>query len=119
MPVINLPDGAYRSAYDLAAERGTELTQYDGLFVGSDISALGVMNGLLDRGIRVPEEIAIIGFDDIEWARYARPALTTVHQPRREVAAAAAHHIIALVNDSDDDTISTVFQPRVISRESC
>jgi LacI family transcriptional regulator len=119
VPVFHLPDGTYRAAYDLAVERGTELTRIDGLFGGSDISALGVMNGLLDRGIRVPEEIAIVGFDDIEWARYARPALTTVHQPRREVAAAAAERIMALVQDAGDDPMSTVFQPRVIARESC
>lgn len=129
--VVTLPDGTYESAYELAVASINRFAKWDGLFVGSDISALGIMAGLQDGGIRVPEDVAVVGFDDIEWSRYSRPALTTVHQPRREVAAAAADEILRLIaadssTPKEDELaapeppyVAPVFQPRVVIRESC
>lgn len=88
VPHVHLSDGIYETAYQLGRDGAEMFAEYDGLFVGSDVSAIGIINGLQDAGRRVPDDIAVVGFDDIEAARYSRPPLTTIRQPRRRVAAA-------------------------------
>lgn len=113
-----LPGGSYRDAYESTSARIEELRTHDGLFVGSDVTAVGVMNALLDHGLRVPEDIAVVGYDDIEWAAYVRPALTTVHQPKQEVAEAAANEIVDRVIGERSGRFSTTFEPRLVTRRS-
>ena len=55
------------------------------------------MRTLFSAGLRVPDDISVAGFDDIEFAAVAEPALTTIHQPRRELGQAAATVLIDLL----------------------
>ncbi|WP_243369578.1 LacI family DNA-binding transcriptional regulator [Microvirga solisilvae] len=66
-------------------------------FCTSDEMAIGLMRTLLSAGLRVPEDISVAGFDDIDFAAVAEPALTTIHQPRRELGQAAASVLIDLL----------------------
>ena len=66
-----------------------EQLSFDAVVAANDAMALGVIDELKRRGIAVPEEVGVIGFDDIGEARHCRPALTTVRQPMREHARAA------------------------------
>jgi len=59
------------------------------VFASNDLTAIGAMGAIHERGIRIPGEISVIGFDDIELSAYTQPALTTLHVPRRELAALA------------------------------
>lgn len=83
-----LADGTYDVAYATVREHIDTLRSYDGVFVGSDISAIGVVNALLDEGVAVPAEVSVCGFDDIDAAVYCRPSLTTVRQPREQISEA-------------------------------
>lgn len=65
----------------------------DGIFAGNDLVALGLLNAFTRAGIRVPEDIAIVGYDDIALARSAHVPLTSVRQPREEIGAAAVRII--------------------------
>jgi LacI family repressor for deo operon, udp, cdd, tsx, nupC, and nupG len=67
------------------------------VFCTSDEMAIGLMRTLLSAGLRVPEDISVAGFDDIEFAAVTEPPLTTIHQPRRELGQAAASVLIDLL----------------------
>jgi len=69
-----------RAAMEALLNRGSS---FDALFAASDLIAIGAMQVLAERGLRVPEDVAVVGFDDIPMARHARPALSTVAQDTR------------------------------------
>lgn len=78
----------------VAARRGVQRLldrhpQITALFCGSDLQALGVLQGLWDRGLRVPEDFSLVGFDDQEWAAHLSVPLTTVAQPVEEMCRVA------------------------------
>jgi LacI family xylobiose transport system transcriptional regulator len=66
------------------------------VFAGSDLQALGVMEAARVCGLRVPEDLSVVGYDDLDIAQWASPALTTVRQPLREMAEQATRLILAL-----------------------
>ena len=78
-------EGGFAAASRLL-ERGAEFTA---LFAHSDLIALGAIRRLREVGLRVPEDVSVVGYDDLPVADYVEPALTTVHQPMREVGALA------------------------------
>lgn len=67
------------------------------VFCSNDEMAIGLMRTLISGGVRVPEDISVAGFDDIEFAAVVAPALTTVHQPRRELGQAGAAVLLDLL----------------------
>jgi LacI family transcriptional regulator, repressor for deo operon, udp, cdd, tsx, nupC, and nupG len=97
-PALVLPgdytiEAGVRAGQDLVA-RSTRPTA---VFCTSDEMAIGLMRTLFSAGLRVPEDISVAGFDDIEFAAVAEPPLTTIHQPRRELGQAAASALIELL----------------------
>ncbi len=97
------PDLVFAGDYTLAAgaaaaEAIAQLRARPGaVFCSSDEMAIGLMGGLDAAGIGVPDEISVVGFDDIEFAAMARPALTTIHQPRRELGRTGARVLLDLL----------------------
>jgi LacI family transcriptional regulator len=89
----------------------------DGLLCYDDFTALRLMHALKERGIRVPEDIAICGFDDVPFARMASPPLTTVAQPTEEMGREAARMLLACL-DTDSMPASRVHPVRFIPRAS-
>lgn len=73
------------------------------LFCFNDMLAIGVLNGLHKAGIRVPEEISVVGFDNIVFSAYTNPPLTTLDQPKYYIGAEAARLILGLLDPSTDD----------------
>ncbi|MEU4241169.1 LacI family DNA-binding transcriptional regulator [Actinoplanes sp. NPDC026619] len=69
--------------------------EFDAVFAHNDLSALGAMQALMDAGRRIPQDVAIVGFDDIPTAAHTQPPLSTVHQPLREMGEAAARTLLA------------------------
>ncbi|MEV6636103.1 LacI family DNA-binding transcriptional regulator [Actinoplanes sp. NPDC051470] len=68
---------------------------FDAVFAHNDLSATGAMQAVLDSGRRIPQDVAVVGFDDIPMAAHTQPPLTTVHQPLREMGEAAARTLLA------------------------
>lgn len=98
------------------------LKSIDGIFVHADIMALGVIKELKNLGYRVPEDIKVVGYDDIELGTYLDPKLTTVHQPKEMLAVKACSRISEIINSNrqeDDSLLQEVIRPSLIKRESC
>jgi len=99
----------------LLDQRGVE---FEAVVAASDQMALGALEALESRGIHVPGQVALAGFDDIDQARYANPALTTVRQPLYAMGARALETLLARM--AGEDVAEEVQVPTVcIIRESC
>jgi DNA-binding LacI/PurR family transcriptional regulator len=90
----------------------------DGLFVASDLMALGALPMLVRRGRRVPDDVAVVGFDNSSAALACDPPLTTVHQPVEEMAEEMARLLLRQIDQPDQPVASAVFHPTLIVRES-
>ena len=91
-------EGGYARALemlDLADDR-----RPTAVFAGSDLQALGVMEAARVRGLRVPEDLSVVGYDDIEIAQWTSPALTTVRQPLRQMAGEAVELLLRMREDA-------------------
>jgi DNA-binding LacI/PurR family transcriptional regulator len=88
------------------------------VFVSSDEMAFGVVRALTEMGRRVPDDVSVVGMDDIALARYATPPLTTVRQPFAEMGRIAVEHVIALIDDPEAARETIVIQPELQVRAS-
>ncbi|GAA0357096.1 LacI family DNA-binding transcriptional regulator [Bacillus horti] len=85
---------------------------------GADMMALGALRALREVGLRVPEDVRLIGCDDIEACRYSDPQLTTVKQDKQKIGKLAAYMLNDLINGEND--LSSVFvDPELVIRQSC
>ncbi|HYF53607.1 MAG TPA: LacI family DNA-binding transcriptional regulator [Salinarimonas sp.] len=94
------PDLVVEGDYTLAAGAGAadgflrRAPRPDAVFCSNDEMAIGLMGALASAGVDVPGDVSVVGFDDIEFAAMARPTLTTVHQPRRELGRTGARILL-------------------------
>lgn len=92
--------------------------KFTALICFNDIAAIGAIRGLRDLGLRVPEDISVIGFDDIKAAAFLTPGLTTIRQPLAEMGRCAAQCIVNRLNRTEDFRAQVAFEPELIVRES-
>ncbi|MFI9831142.1 LacI family DNA-binding transcriptional regulator [Streptomyces sp. NPDC051913] len=90
----------------------------DGVFAANDLMAQGACQVLRERGRRVPQDVAVVGFDDSSVALTCRPQLTTVRQPVEEMAAQMARLLDDHVHGVRTEATSVVFEPELVVRES-
>ena len=88
------------------------------IFAGSDEVALGVMEAARSRGLRVPEDLSVVGFDDTQVARLASPQLTTIRQPMREMGIVALRTALQLAAGEKVDSHHVELATRLIVRDS-
>lgn len=114
-----MADGHFTEEHGITAaaellERHPDLTA---IFAGNDKMALGAMRCLAQRGIKVPDQVSIVGFDDIPYSQFVTPALTTVHLPFYEAGDLACERLIQRIRGKEDrvnETLST----HLVLRES-
>ncbi|MFX3635624.1 MAG: LacI family DNA-binding transcriptional regulator [Candidatus Pristimantibacillus sp.] len=88
------------------------------VFASDDYIALGVMNACLSEGVRIPEDISIVGFDDQIFASEFKPLLTTVRQPADKIGAMGVEILLGIINDSSKRNVTIQIEPELIVRES-
>lgn len=92
----------------------------DAVFVASDMMAIGALRAIKECGLGVPDDIALVGFDDHQMATTTLPPLTTVHQPIMQLGATGARKLIEIVeNRITEEECQIVLPTRLIIRESC
>jgi LacI family transcriptional regulator len=91
----------------------------DAVFVASDTMALGALRALRNAGKRVPEEVALVGFDDMPQAATANPPLTTVRQPIQRAGALAVEMLIDILENGVDPPRRIILPTELVIRDSC
>jgi DNA-binding LacI/PurR family transcriptional regulator len=92
---------------------------FSAAFVASDTVALGAKAAISERGLTIPANIALVGFDDLSFSRYLNPPLTTVHLPAVDLARRAAEMMIQLLDTGMSACRQVLLDTRLIVRESC
>jgi DNA-binding LacI/PurR family transcriptional regulator len=88
----------------------------DAVFAANDLMAIGALRTLREAGRRVPDDVAVVGFDDIEAARYAAPALTTVHSPMTDWASSTVDLLLGLFEGGSREPV--LLPAELVVRES-
>jgi LacI family transcriptional regulator len=91
---------------------------FTALFAYNDISAIGALWAFREAGLRVPEDISIVGFDDIPGAAYANPGLTTVRQPLLKMGQIAAQTVVDQIEERAEYVPEIAIEPEFVVRES-
>ncbi|MEO9944506.1 MAG: LacI family DNA-binding transcriptional regulator [Paraglaciecola sp.] len=110
---ISVEDSGYEAANQLI-DKGIP---FDAIFCASDLIAIGAMRALKKRGFRIPEDIAIAGFDDIATANFVVPPLTTAKQDTKLAGEILVDNIVALINGEQPNSI--LIPTSLIVRKSC
>lgn len=88
------------------------------VFVGNDLMGMGALSAAHEAGIRVPQDMSLIGFDDIELAHFTSPALTTIAQPKDRIGVAAVDMLLERIQGGRVEARKVLFQPELIVRHS-
>jgi DNA-binding LacI/PurR family transcriptional regulator len=90
----------------------------DAVFVASDLMAAGAIRALRERGRRIPEDVAVVGFEDSPIARQTEPPLTTVHQPVEEMGRQMARLLVARINKTEPLGPYVLLDTHMVARDS-
>ena len=108
----------FGGGFDAMQQLLTHPVRPDAVFVGNDAMAVGVYQSLYQAGLRIPQDVAVIGYDDIELARYMTPPLTTIHQPKDELGELAIDVLIHRIAQPGQKQQRMQLTPELVVRGS-
>ena len=112
-------DGYHRPDGARAMERMLgEHDRVDAVFCANDLLAFGAIRAIYDAGLAVPDDIAVVGFDDVEETAFSRPSLTTISPDKARIAQVAVAHLVRLIGGEGNDQAETLAGFRLEVRES-
>lgn len=91
---------------------------FTALFAYNDISAIGAIRAIQEEGLRIPQDVSVVGFDDIPWAAFHTPSLTTVRQPLSRMGQMAAETLIQMIEHGGEHPSEIAIEPTLVVRES-
>lgn len=112
-----LAQGGSAAVGQLLDERRIPVSELDAIVASNDSMACGVMEALNERGIQVPKDVAVTGFDDVEQARYTDPGLTTVRQPLEEQGREAVRTVLQVLQNAPAK--DSLLRADLVIRGSC
>ena len=115
---IDADDPSPRLGYPFAQKLLARNKPFTALFAYNDISAIGAIRAIHDYGLRVPQDISVIGFDDIPGAAFHSPSLTTVRQPLRRMGEVAAESLLDRIEGNKEYPSEIAIEPELAARES-
>jgi DNA-binding LacI/PurR family transcriptional regulator len=92
--------------------------KFDAVFTGDDDAAIGVLRSLQKHGIRVPDDVSVVGFDDLDFASFLNPSLTTVRAPTEMVGRIATEKLFSLLEENSSNGV-VILPTEIVYRRSC
>jgi DNA-binding LacI/PurR family transcriptional regulator len=111
-------DATPQLGYPFANELLARKRPFTALFAYNDISAIGSIRAFQDAGLRVPEDVSVVGFDDIRIAVHNNPSLTTVRQPLQKMGEIAARTLLNRIEEHEDWVPEIAIEPEFVVRNS-
>jgi DNA-binding LacI/PurR family transcriptional regulator len=115
---IDIDDPTPQLGYPFAKQLLERKVPFTALFAYNDISALGAIRAFQEAGLRVPQDISVIGFDDIQGAAFSNPGLTTVRQPLADMGRLAAQALLSRIEGATDCPAEIPIEPELVVRQS-
>jgi LacI family transcriptional regulator len=104
--------------YPFAKQLLARKQPFTALFAYNDISAIGAIRALQEQGLRVPQDVSVLGFDDIPGAAFHTPSLTTVQQPLKRMGEVAAQVLLERIEGKKEYPCDIAIEPMLVVRES-
>jgi len=117
--LIEHGDWSYESGYEAMRRLLEKALHFTALFTHNDCMAIGAIRALREAGRRVPDDVAIVGYDDIPAAAYCHPPLTTIRQPMQQVGQVATRMLIELIEDPGVEREEVLLKTELVQRGSC
>jgi LacI family transcriptional regulator len=123
--VPEYPELIYEGTFDQPDGYAGALTLLDltdpptAIFASNDVMAMGVMDAVRNRGLRIPEDVSVVGFDDIPQASLVRPAITTVNQPLEKMGRVATQMLLDLLQHTEKVADRIELPTQLVVRDSC
>lgn len=115
---VFIGDYDYSGAYRVTKEIINNRKDITAIFSISDIMAVGAAKSVIDQGLKIGEDISIMGFDGMDISKYYNPGITTVKQPKKNMANNSIDLLLALLAKKEDHK-HIIFETKIIERESC
>ncbi len=117
---IIMCDGTFECSYNMVIENQELIDNISAIFAQTDIMALGAIEALQDLGYSVPDDVAIVSYDDIEFGKHFRPKLSTIHQPRDQLAVLGCERLLEMLESGGTEPpMQRLIEPYLIVRETC
>lgn len=116
--LVVLGDFQFESGYRATAQLLALPQPPTAVFACNDLMAVGCISAATALGLRVPDDLAVVGFDDIRLASFTNPPLTTIHQPKREIGRLAMEMLLARTNEPDAPPRRARLETRLVVRQS-
>lgn len=116
--LVRYGDYQERSGFEAMASLLEQPERPTAVFVASDVVALGALSAARAAGLNVPDDLAVVGFDDIQSSQYVMPPLTTVRVPAHEIGATSAQMLLNIIQNGHRPA-SVFLETELIMRESC
>jgi DNA-binding LacI/PurR family transcriptional regulator len=108
-------EGGYKAAREVLEKFEPPLS----IFAMDDITAIGCIRAIKDRKLGIPQDVAVLGFDDLSIANFIEPRLTTIHQPRFELGKKGAEILLGTIEGEGEKTVQNIIlDPKIMIRES-
>jgi DNA-binding LacI/PurR family transcriptional regulator len=119
-PVLMRGDHNYRGGYEMAGKLFAQHPEVTAIFAANDVIAYGVVQAAAEAGKQIPQDISLIGFDNLEFSALIHPPLTTIHQPKYEIGQAAVEILLRQVRANNPRfPEQQVFGVTLVERQSC
>jgi DNA-binding LacI/PurR family transcriptional regulator len=90
----------------------------EAVFAASDSMAYGALQAISEAGLKVPEDIAVVGFDDLEFSGFTNPPLTTIRQPRYEMGQKSMEVLVGVLRGDEENGRKICLAPELVIRKS-